>query len=138
MATHAKQFELDLKHFNKKIKKDFLTVQRDAAFQILLRFLSHGRYVGSTPVDTGRAIHGYRVSRGSPITDPSDKETDLLSLKNEVDKLSNYDIIWITNNLPYIKRLMVEGYSKQTPPGAVNLTMEEVLQYLKQKYGLRS
>lgn len=137
MAT-AKQFALDLKRFSKKIKKDFLTVQRDAAFQILLRFLSHGRYAGSTPVDTGRAIHGYRVSIGSPITDPSDKESDLISLKNEVDKLSDYDIIWITNNVPYIKRLMVEGYSKQTPPGAVNLTIEEVLQYLKHKYGLRS
>lgn len=132
-----RQFSLDLKNFSKKIKKDFLTVQRDAAFQILLRFLSHGRYVGSTPVRRGGAIHGYRVSIGSPITEQSHEESDLISLKNEVDKLSDYDIIWITNNVPYIKRLMVEGYSKQTPPGAVNLTMLETLQYLKHKYGLR-
>lgn len=133
-----RQFSLDLKNFKKKIKKDFLTVQRDAAFQILLRFLLHGRYVGSTPVDTGRAIHGYRVSIGSPATDTSNEQTDLFSLKNEVDKLSDYDIIFISNNIPYIKRLMVEGYSKQTPPGAVNLTIAEVLQHLKHKYGLRT
>ena len=73
--------------------------------------------VMNTPVDTGRARSNWLPSIGSPdirIVEPGAKPditgaTLNYSLKSE---------IFITNNLPYIRRLN-DGHSQQAPAGFV-------------------
>lgn len=85
-----------------------------------------------TPVDTSKAISNWQVSlnKASENTIPphypgSDGSTFRISSAETLSKakivLSNKKpgiSIFITNNLPYIKRLN-EGYSKQEPAGFV-------------------
>lgn len=137
--ANIKIFIKDLEKFNKQIEDDLTKLHKEVAFQILKRFLSHGRFVGSTPVDTGRAIANWRIDINkidtgtTEKTDPSGQSV-LTGVMNKIAILQPFEIIWISNNLPYINRLMIEGYSKQTPPGAVQLTIAEVIQFLRNKY----
>lgn len=44
----------------------------------------------------------------------------------------NGNEIWIANNLPYIERIMEDGWSTQAPPG----TFSQIALYVRNKWGL--
>lgn len=88
----------------------------------------------TTPVDTGRARSNWQVTIGAPATGtvnafPPSAKTDSIGVMGvsgtfavnaAIAATKNYDggNIYITNNLPYIRRLN-EGWSKQAPAGFV-------------------
>jgi hypothetical protein len=82
----------------------------------------------ATPVDKGRARGNWIVSRGSPEkseTGKLDKSgAGALSQGRSVIGGAQFgEIIWISNNVPYIGRLN-EGSSKQAPSGFVEKAIQ--------------
>jgi len=94
-----------------------------------------------TPVDTGRAranwnfsvgnadttvsSEGFGKSTGKHVnspTPPSSPKAPKITLK----KGDGLEDIYITNNLPYIKRLEYGHHSKQAPKGMVKVTLAEI------------
>ena len=148
-----KQFFLDLDKFKNQIDVDISKMQREIALLIVSRLVSHGRYVGATPVGNpdlwksppkkgysgGRAISNWRVDVGGKAGGTTDSVDFGASVQADVvSKLANlqpYQIVWISNNLPYIYRIMEEGHSTQTPKGSIALTIAEVKQIIQAKYG---
>ena len=74
-----------------------------------------------TPVDEGRARGNWQLSEGQPImtdVDLLDKGGSVAINKGvsviQANRLKDYMVFWITNNLPYIVPLN-NGSSKQAP-----------------------
>jgi hypothetical protein len=87
------------------------------------------KLVETTPVDTGRARANWQVSLNEPLSsqvpwsDETRKESSFIPPRSEtaLKAAAGFkidDTIFITNNLPYIRRLN-DGYSKQAPAGFV-------------------
>lgn len=79
-----------------------------------------------TPVDTGRARGNWQASIGSPATGLSsgmDART-VLSEAEAVAQMAPGSVFFLTNNLPYIRRLEY-GHSSQAPHGMVRVTASE-------------
>lgn len=79
------------------------------------------RIILGTPVKTGRARGNWQASTGSPATGTADRidpsgAAAIAAVMSEVSSWTPTDDLpaFITNNLPYIKRLN-EGWSKQAP-----------------------
>lgn len=71
----------------------------------------------ATPVDTGRARSNWFVNVDTPITYTTDETEYNQHLMTESAKLlspTSSNVIWLTNNLPYIVRLN-NGWSRQQP-----------------------
>jgi hypothetical protein len=136
-----REFEINLRNFvEKQLPEKHAQIVKKAAMQVLMGVIME------TPVDTGRARGNWMVTVGSPARTsigpekfgapgsiPEKKaETQVAEATiNKGEKIiktasPRRQIIWITNNLPYIIRLE-EGWSKQTPPNCmVALTVEKV------------
>lgn len=92
-----------------------------------------GRVVTRTPVDTGRAKGNWNYGEDAAdtntteTTDPTGSNTIALLLRgvSRFDALKRRSI-FITNSLPYIKRLE-NGWSDQAPNGMVRLTVAEFM-----------
>lgn len=90
------------------------------------------RIVNRTPVDTGRARGNWQVTSGSPATGfDDDKKDDKggATISDGFQKINNIpenEVVWITNNLPYINRLE-EGWSGKSSEGMVKVSIEEVM-----------
>lgn len=128
MANEHDTFAADVKKFSDKAKLAMPTVVRMIAMEV------YGRIIKRTPVDTGRARANWMLSLGNPdlaTTESTDKtgQTTLASGLSQVAKYTDGSI-WITNNLPYIKRLE-NGWSKQAPNGMVRLTIAEFSSVVK-------
>ena len=77
-----------------------------------------------TPVDTGRARGNWNFSVGSPDSTIDENATKIKPAK--LKKGDGLEDIYITNNLPYIKRLE-DGHSKiKAPKGMVKVTLAEI------------
>ena len=120
-------------------QKDLVTFHRKIALEVLRGV------VLKTPVDIGRARGGWQITIGNPaegenipaigwgqkapLTSRSgvgpggarSLDTGLTALLN----LKPFDIIWISNNVPYIEFLEM-GSSTQAPMGMLALTLEEI------------
>lgn len=73
----------------------------------------------ATPVDTGRARWGWNITVNAPsntVPPPGiyPMPTIDLHMENSINSITVTDTIYITNNVPYIKRLNA-GYSKNHP-----------------------
>ena len=89
-----------------------------------------------------RKLYGYvggtaRASWFVTPTRPSDlpivKHKPGSSNEGRIHDFQNSPVIWIANNLPYIERIMEEGWSTQSPPG----TWSQVIERIRNKWGLR-
>lgn len=89
-------FSSDIAKFNKKTEEKSLKVFRAVGFEMF------GRIVKRTPVDTGRLRNNWQITDGVKLGDK----------------------LFITNNLPYAKRIE-DGYSAQAPAGMVKVTVNE-------------
>ncbi|ASY62526.1 Phage protein [Sinorhizobium sojae CCBAU 05684] len=86
--------------------------------------------VMKSPVDTGRFRGNWTVSvdaKDTSITDATDKGGGETIAKGAalIAALPPYRTVWISNNLPYARRLET-GWSKQAPAGVVALTIAEI------------
>ena len=98
------------------------------------------RIVFKTPVDEGRARSNWQASIGSPETgtveapDKSGNAT-IARAKAILASANAGDTIYLSNNLPYIRKLeeggyadgpkIVGGFSRKAPTGMVALTVQE-------------
>lgn len=126
------QFNATLRKFTKRMSTEELV-----GFQkkIVLTFLEGVVY--ETPVDQGRAMGNWQVT----IDNPAEGEVEGASGRTEdqvtfdglaaLGGLVPFQIVWVTNNVPYIMRLN-EGWSPQAPPGFI----EDNLQRAAEQVGV--
>ncbi|URA07002.1 virion structural protein [Xanthomonas phage Elanor] len=76
----------------------------------------------STPVDTGRLRGNWQTTINSPATaaigrnDPSGGA----AMAEAVANLGSLvDVVWFSNNLPYVQTIEYDGHSRQAPEGMV-------------------
>ena len=87
----------------------------------------YGEVTQGTPVDTGRAKSNWWMdvnSISTEIREPDNGaagEAQAQSVSEQKTKIN--DVIYISNNLPYINRLN-EGYSLQAPAGFVESAVQ--------------
>jgi hypothetical protein len=122
-------FTLDVSKFIDKTSKTADAEVRKICLDLLTGI------VLKTPVDTGRARANWFTSINSPSanvtvsTDPSGSST-ISSGLSAISKATG-NVLWITNNLPYIYRLEFEGWSKQAPAGMVRVTVNNIARQLR-------
>lgn len=121
MANDARQFNLQLDDFARRVGIAPSTVQKRVAFDLF------GRIVRKTPVDKGRARASWNISLNQ--ADRTVQPDGLAhypapSLSVALAPLPGQEI-WISNNLPYIVELE-KGHSKQAPHGMAALSIAEV------------
>lgn len=86
----------------------------------------------ATPVDEGRAKGNWQVSQNNPIM----TEAGILDRTGSITinagltqiaqaKQTEYPVMWITNNLPYIVRLN-EGWSDKAPSKYIDTVIKRV------------
>jgi hypothetical protein len=122
---------VSVSEFAKRIRKRGQKIEINANKEVVqLGSLVSQAVITATPVDTGRAKGNWFATLGSPTSktdleslDPSGQKT--ISQNNSVIKgRLPLQAIYITNNLPYIKRLN-EGWSGQAPAGYVENALRE-------------
>lgn len=92
------------------------------------------KIIARTPVDTGRARGNWQAATGQPASgtlgmlDPSGGAATAAAALKAKDAPGR--IYYLTNNLPYIRRLEYDGYSSQAPNGFVRVTVAEFKQAL--------
>ena len=116
-------FEDDLRSFEGKTERKMTQIGRKVALELFKRVIY------KTPVDTGRARSNWQVTIGttaSGTVEIDDKSGAATMGKAVADSrgLKAGDTIYLTNNLPYIRKLE-EGWSRQAPAGMVALTVQE-------------
>jgi hypothetical protein len=84
----------------------------------------------ATPVDTGRARGNWQTSVSKPINSQSDivdksGGSTISRGSNTVLQSRDYDVFYITNNLPYIEELN-RGTSSQAPAKFVETAIKRV------------
>jgi hypothetical protein len=149
VATTAKAFEADLHDWVRVSVRPAVIQQRTAVVLDLFRDLVANTPVGNVKLwDTKYPPKGYvgGTARASwfitsdyasttkpvanvPGTNDLGQSTEAEALSAAAEKVRT---IWIVNNLPYIERIMEEGWSTQAPPG----TFSAVLARIKAKWGL--
>lgn len=121
---------LDLANSMDKLSKNINKAANDASIQVALTIVGELAY--KTPVDSSKALSSWFVTLGTPsgvvgkahyvgefgsTKNMSAAET-LAAAKKVLSNKKAGQVIYITNNQPYIKRLN-EGYSKQQAAGFV-------------------
>lgn len=118
---------------------DNVAYLRAALVKIVLEEFAN--LVRQTPVETGRARAGWQI--GPEATEwkpPLRKKTlnavehsvaDVLQQVQDPTRLTEADVIHITNNVEYILALEA-GWSKQAPNGFIGLFMQRLTQRLRE------
>jgi hypothetical protein len=122
-------FEDQIRAWQVKTERKLNEVPRKVVFEMFRKI------VLKTPVDEGRARSNWQPSIGSPATgtiDTLDKggNATIAKAKAILAAANAGDTIYLSNNLPYIRRLE-EGYSQQAPAGMVALTVQEFAAIVK-------
>ena len=134
-------FEDQLKKFQVKTTRKLDLLGRKVALELFKRVIY------KTPVDTGRARANWQVTIGA-IADGTlevDDKSGGATMSKATAASAGFkagDIIYLTNNLPYIRRLeeggypdgpkTVGGFSRKAPAGMVALTVQEFAQVVNQ------
>jgi hypothetical protein len=123
-------FEDDLRKFEVKTTRKLTQVGRKVALELFKRVIY------KTPVDTGRARANWQVTIGAQAggtVELNDKSGGATMSKATAASagFKAGDTIYLTNNLPYIRRLE-EGSSQKAPAGMVALTVQEFAQIVNQ------
>lgn len=97
-----------------------------------------------SPVDTGRFRGNWQVGFGSINTDTSAAEdkSGRASIGRASVMLNGFQAgqtVYLTNSMPYARRLEYDAWSQQAPAGMVRTTVAEYSQYLqKVAYQMRN
>lgn len=134
-------FTLDVSNFVDKASKTADAEVRKICLDLLTGI------VLKTPVDSGRARANWFTSIGNPsseitnftadtgrgISAPNQSAGSITAISRggaDIAKATG-NVLWITNNLPYIYRLEFEGWSKQAPAGMVRVTINDIARQLR-------
>lgn len=117
---------------NADFKRNFAALMKKAGRKAEMVVRASALSVGAslvqrTPVDTGRAKANWVPGIGSVSTKTTgdiNAEAALGAINQALQTWKPGQTIYITNSLPYIKRLE-DGWSKQAPAGMVRLTVVE-------------
>lgn len=120
----AREFAIDLKKFGKVTREQARTI-----FRVITLELDQA-VVLATPVDEGRARGNWFPSLNQPATGTSDRKDPtgaaaISDINETVASAELGDLIWMTNNLPYILPLE-NGSSKQAREGMVDVNLNRV------------
>jgi hypothetical protein len=123
-------FEDQIRAWQVKTERTMTQVGRKVALELFRRVIY------KTPVDTGRARANWQVTIGTPAagTIEIDDTNGGATMSKATAASAGFkagDTIYLTNNLPYIRRLE-EGSSQQAPAGMVALTVQEFAQIVNQ------
>lgn len=119
----AREFAIDLTRFGEAARLQGNVILRKIAIDL------DTRVVLDTPVDTGRARGNWYPSLNAPSSDRDDDIEDksgsraLAEIVDNATRAVIGDVIWLTNNLPYILPLE-NGSSKQAPDGMVDVNLQ--------------
>ena len=88
------------------------------------------RIIKESPVDTGRFRGNWQASVNTPkVTQLKRKDrtgtSTITAVNNVLEKFSMGQTFYLTNNLPYARRLEY-GYSKQAPSGMLRINVMRV------------
>lgn len=130
-------FQADLKRFAEATKRNL----NDAARGVVLELGT--RIVQRSPVDTGRFRGQWQIAAGGPDTrtnEPFDKQAlgsppsaaTFARWQAEVNAATIGSTFYITNSLPYARRLEYDSHSSQAPAGMVRVTVVEYGQIIQQ------
>ena len=116
-------FSDDLAKFEAKTSEKLTVAVRKISLELFRRVILR------SPVDTGRFRANWQVTIGSlpsGTLELDDKTGNVTIDKADavISGVQGGDIVVLTNNLPYSKRLE-EGYSQQAPQGFVALSVQE-------------
>jgi hypothetical protein len=125
MAQNAFQFALSLERLGEELTDEAM---RQVTQKLALQALSG--VVLKSPVDTGRFRGNWNVSIDTAdrsVSDVADKGGTATIARGQgiITAVPPYRVIWLSNNLPYARRLET-GWSKQAPAGVVALTLAEL------------
>lgn len=104
---------------------------------------SGGGSLQGTPVDKGRARGNWQIGIGAvpagllAVEDKSGAAAiarESAKVLAEALRANPFQILWITNNVPYIDRLE-DGWSKQAPDGWIRLAVERTRRRLPARGG---
>lgn len=123
-------FSFQLREFADATKRNLRQTVQGVSLELATRI------VMKSPVDTGRFRGQWRVSVGQPDTRtdaPFDKQplgsppsaALFADWQDELGAVTFRSNVWITNSLPYARRLEYEGWSKQAPSGMVRVSVAE-------------
>lgn len=126
MARTLKDLAKEMRAAAKAVDKD----ASDAACEVAMAIVTDLAH--RTPVDTSKALSNWRVSLGQPgalavpphvpgqhgSTQDASAAATIAAAKAVLANKKPGQVIWISNVLPYIRRLN-DGYSKQAPAGFV-------------------
>lgn len=119
MSTFARQIE----SFALKVNTATEKVIRAVVIELF------SSVIADTPVDTGRARGNWQTRVNTPATDEINR-LDPSGFKSMAEaRAANFklgDVVYLTNNLPYINRLEFEGHSKQAPNGMVRKNVARI------------
>jgi hypothetical protein len=123
-------FEDQIRAWQVKTERKLTQVGRKVALELFRRVIY------KTPVDTGRARANWQVTIGSQAsgTVEIDDKSGGATMSKATAASAGFkagDTIYLTNNLPYIRRLE-EGSSQQAPAGMVALTVQDFAQVVNQ------
>lgn len=121
-------FSTDIQKFARKTGGSLEQVIRATCLQLSASIIER------TPVDTGRARANWQASVGRPelsVLDIEDKDGSaaLAKVRQQVQSAPG-SVFFLANNLPYIRRLEYDAWSKQAPAGMVRVTVQEFEQAL--------
>lgn len=110
-----------------------LVRSRAEAAQAALMLELTKRVVQRTPVDTGRARGNWMAGIGTPdrSTTTSTDSAGAATIRAAGGQFKRGPLgvpLFLTNSLPYIRRLEYDRWSKQAPGGMVRLAMAELRQ----------
>lgn len=116
-------FSSDIEKIAKKLNQSIESTVRATALELF------GSIIEGTPVLTGRAKGNWQTSINEPITSIVDRtgETESIAeLKDVAGGSIAGKILWLSNNLPYIRRLEFDGHSSQAPAGMVRINVSRI------------
>lgn len=108
-------FSAQISQYSKGTRDKIDSIRRGVTLKLL------GAVVMDTPVDTGRLRGNWRVSEGTPVLDATDRvDPSGAVVMNEINaavQASTGDTaVYLTNNLPYAKRIEYDGWSHTKAP----------------------
>ena len=92
-----------------------------------------GSVIKMTPVDTGRAKGNWQCTVGTAATSEIDREDgskrDSLSSSKAYEEVAKTvprsgNVVWLANNVPYIRNLEYGSSKQQAPSGMVRVSLE--------------
>jgi hypothetical protein len=115
-------FARDLGDFRRQAMQEADRKFRGAVLSI------YGAVIEATPVDSGRLHSNWFLSVNTPSNETTDDTTGRVSQSKAMSAVSQLKIgysAYLTNNMPYARRIEYEGWSNQAPAGMLRVTVEK-------------